>query len=85
MIKHNTSTKAFPLVMASKGEWVEIVGVTGGQVWENELVELGLIDGKKIQICHNYRASGMVVIHKGTRVALGKMLVHKVMVVPVLN
>jgi Fe2+ transport system protein FeoA len=41
-MKSEISTKAFPLAMASLGEWVEIVGVRGGAVWEKKLTELGL-------------------------------------------
>ncbi|HDN26669.1 MAG TPA: ferrous iron transport protein A [Thioploca sp.] len=85
LMKSDTSTKAFPLVMASVGEWVQIVGVRGGKDRGKNLTELGLVDRVKVQVFHHERDSGMVVIHKGTRVALGKMLVRQVMVVPVLN
>ena len=84
-MKSDTSIKAFPLVMAHEGEWVQIVGVRGGKIWEKNLTELGLVDQVKVQVFHHERGAGMVVVHKGTRVALGKILVHKVMVVPVLN
>ena len=84
-MKSDTSTKAFLLAMVSVGEWVQIIKMNSGKIGEKKLTELGWVDRVKVQVFHHERGSGMLVIHKGIRVALGKMLLHKVMVLPVLN
>lgn len=71
---------AFPLVIAEQGEWLEIVGVTGGKAWEKSLAAMGLVSGAKIQLCSDDKELGAVVCHEGRRIALGKSLIYKVMV-----
>lgn len=72
--------KAFPLVMAGKGEWVKIVGVTGGENWTRSLHAMGLVPETEVQVCHCDKGVGVVVSHEGRQIALGKALIHRIMV-----
>lgn len=67
-----------PLSMAARGEKVRIVAFRGGGNMQRRLTSMGIVIGDVVEVVNN---SGPYIIHvKGSRLALGKGLAHKVMV-----
>jgi len=72
---------AMPLSMSAAGEKVRIVRLAGGCQIEQRLRSLGINVGDTIEIINN---KGPVIVNaKGSRIALGLGLAHKVMVAPI--
>lgn len=82
LMKNENTTHAFPLAMANVGEWVKIVGVTGGKHLIKRLVAMGLIEEMELQVLQRQKGAGLVVACRDTRLALGIGMANKIMVVP---
>jgi len=75
-----SSKNALPLAMASEGESLRIVSLTGGRGFHEKLVSMGLNVGDKIEIVQR-RAGGTLVIAKGgIRYGLGGGMAQKILV-----
>ncbi len=67
-----------PLSMAARGERVRVVRFLGGHKMQNKLTSMGITIGDVVEVINN---TGPYIIHaRGSRLALGKGLAHKVMV-----
>ncbi|HDN26668.1 MAG TPA: ferrous iron transport protein A [Thioploca sp.] len=81
LMENKNITQAFPLPMATEGERVKIVGVTGGKLLIKRLIAMGLIEETELQVLQ--RENGVVVACGETRLALGFGIANKIQVVPV--
>jgi len=84
LMKSENTTQAFPLAMAGIGEWVKIVGVTGGKNLLKRLIAMGMIEDTELQVLQRYKKNaGLVVACGETRLAFGAGMANKIMVVPI--
>lgn len=83
LMKNDYVQKAYPLAMASEGETVKIVTVTGGKNLIKRLIAMGMIEETELQIVQRQRGNGLVVICGETRLALGTGMANKIMVAPI--
>lgn len=68
-----------PLSLASPGETVSIVGIDAGRGLGRKLVDMGLVPGTEIKVVTAH--GGPVIVEvKGTRLALGHGMAHKILV-----
>ena len=70
----------FPLAMAREGERVRISALRGGKGMEMRLTALGLNVGSDL-VVSQHQGGNLVVLRGETRLALGKGMAHKIMVV----
>lgn len=70
---------SMPLAMASAGERLRVEGLTGGQAAKRQLEELGLNLGVEIEVI-SANGGPMVLVVKGTRLAMGRGVAQKVLV-----
>ncbi len=82
-MKTENGIQAYPLGLATDGEWVRIVNITGGKNLVKRLTIMGMIDGINIQMLQHRTNSGVVILCGETRLALGHGMAHKIMVEPV--
>jgi len=82
-MKNQDITQAFPLPMATEGERVKIVGVTGGKLLIKRLIAMGLIEETELQVLQRQRENAVVVACGEMRLALGFGIANKIQVVPV--
>lgn len=73
---------AFPLVMAAGGEKVRLVEVRGGRCLNGRLAEMGLTPGVVFVVFCN-SGGPMILDVRGSRLAIGRRMAHKMMVVGV--
>ncbi len=71
---------AMPLAMASPGDRVRVVELTGGDEARRRLEEMGLLPGEELTVVN--KLGPVIVGLKGGRVAIGRGLAQKVMVEP---
>ncbi len=69
-----------PLAMASPGEVVRIADVRGGRGLTRRLADMGLLPGTVIRVINSQMRGPVVVEVKGTRLALGHGMAHKILV-----
>ncbi len=70
-----------PLAEVPSGQRVRITGYEGGRMMRSRLASLGLTLGREINILQNNR--GLIIVGAdGGRVALGRGVSQKIMVVP---
>ncbi len=72
---------AVPLSQLSTGRSGRLAEIQGGRQLTRRLLALGLRIGSEIQVLHR-RGTGVVVLHGGTRIALGGGIAEKLRVVP---
>lgn len=80
MKTQSTATAAYPLSLASEGERVQVVKITGGQQLMRSLFSMGITDGTELEVIQHQAASGVVVRCLESRWALGRGMAHKVLV-----
>lgn len=73
---------SFPLVLASEGERVRIVGFRGGREFAKRMNDLGLPLGAEVVVMHRQSRGAFVLGHRDVRVGLGGGMAHKVLVAP---
>ena len=74
-----------PLTMVKPGEEVILVDIKGGAGLRHRLATMGLSLGSKVKVINCNHSSGpliVVVDDSNTRLALGRGMVHKLMVEP---
>ena len=69
-----------PLSMVSPSEVVEVVTVRAGWGLQKKLAEMGLNPGVKVKIINSHGAGPVVINVRGSRLALGHGVAHKIMV-----
>ncbi len=71
----------FPLRLAQEGEWVRVVGLTGGHGFHDRLAGMGLHVGSELQVLCNPMDGKLIVCLEGTRLFLGGGMAQKIQVV----
>jgi Fur family ferric uptake transcriptional regulator len=69
-----------PLIMASPGERVHIVGFRGGRGMERRLTNMGLKRGAEVEVIKSSGPGPLIVAWKETRIALGAGMAKKILV-----
>ncbi|HDN79389.1 MAG: hypothetical protein DRI61_10460 [Chloroflexi bacterium] len=70
-----------PLSMVAPGQEVELVTVYGGWGIRYRLAEMGLNPGVRIRVIQSdFRGGPILIAVRGSRLALGRGMAHKVMV-----
>lgn len=82
LMKTENGIQAYPLSLATDGEWVRIVSVSGGKNLTKRLTVMGMLDGTCIQMLQHKTNSGVVILCGETRLALGHGMAHKIIVEP---
>ena len=70
-----------PLSMASPGNEVEIAGVKAGWGLQRRLADMGLTPGSVVRVTNCGRPGPVVLDVRGSKLALGHGVAHKIMVV----
>ncbi len=68
------------LSMASAGEEVRLVGIRGGWGIRRRLADMGLTPGETLRIVQAGSSGPLLVAVRGSRLALGRGMAHKIMV-----
>ncbi len=69
-----------PLSMVSPGEQVQVVTIRAGWGLQRRLAEMGLTTGVQVRVINNQRPGAVVLDVRGSRLALGHGVAHKIMV-----
>lgn len=69
-----------PLAELSVNEHATILSLAGGRVLTNRLASLGFTPGAQVDMTQNYGRGPLIVIVRGTRVALGRGEAAKILV-----
>jgi Fe2+ transport system protein FeoA len=69
-----------PLSMVQPGESVQVVGIRAGWGLRRRLAEMGLTAGVTVRVMNRQRHGPVVLDLRGTRLALGHGVAHKIMV-----
>ena len=69
-----------PLSMAKIGERVVIKEITGGQAAQTKLTSMGLRRGDRLEVINNNGHGRLIVGHDCSRLAMGRGIAHKIMV-----
>ena len=69
-----------PLSMVSQGDQVYIVSINAGWGLQRRLADMGLTSGLKVRVIRSQRHGAVVLDVRGSRLALGRGLAHKIMV-----
>lgn len=76
---------AVPLDSIATGRRVRLVNVDAGHELRARLVAMGLVPGRQITVTRNTGGGPVVVTAGQTRLALGRGMVHRMLVSPVDN
>ncbi len=69
-----------PLSMVSPGEVVKVVAVRAGWGLQRRLADMGLTIGVQVRVINSQRPGPVVLDIRGSRLALGYGVAHKIMV-----
>ena len=69
-----------PLSMVSPGEVVQVAAVRAGWGLQRRLAEMGLNPGVQVRVINSQRPGPVVLDVRGSRLALGHGIAHKIMV-----
>ncbi|RLA84458.1 MAG: hypothetical protein DRG31_04905 [Deltaproteobacteria bacterium] len=70
-----------PLSMVEPGREVTIVEIRAGKGLQQRLLSMGLIPGERVKVLNNWGRGPFLLQVKGTRIALGYGVVHKILVI----
>ena len=70
-----------PLSMVTPGEVVQVVAVRTGWGLQRRLAEMGLNPGVTVRVLNSQRPGSVVIDVRGSRLALGQGVAHKIMVI----
>ena len=70
-----------PLSMASPGETVRVTAVRAGWGLQRRLADLGLTPGVRVRVISSGRPGPVVLDVRGSRLALGHGVAHKIMAI----
>ena len=71
---------AFPLTMAPAGKTLQIAGVDCGTGLKMKMADLGIVPGAELRLPANSVRGPVIVIVKGSRLALGRGIAQRIMV-----
>jgi Fe2+ transport system protein FeoA len=77
-----TKNGALPLTMISPGQTVKLVQISTGRKLKHRLTELGLTPGVELQVMQDQGGPLLLSVYN-SRLALGRGMAHKIMVVPI--
>ena len=77
-----TKNGMLPLTMISPGQTVKLVQISTGRKLKHRLTELGLTPGVELQVMQDQGGPLLLSVYN-SRLALGRGMAHKIMVVPV--
>ena len=69
-----------PLSMVSPGESVKVVNIRAGWGLQRRLADMGLTPGVVVRVTNSQRPGPVVLDLRGSRLALGHGVAHKIMV-----
>jgi len=69
-----------PLILAIAGKKVRIASIEGGHQIQSRLADLGLFPNVEVQVLNGSRSGPLLVMVKGSRLALGRSLSSMIMV-----
>jgi ferrous iron transport protein A len=76
-------TMVIPLAMLQENREAVIVGVNGGRGLTRRLAEMGFTSGTRVRVLHSSPHGPILVMIRGSRIALGRGLAMKILVNPV--
>ena len=74
------SMSTTPLSSVSSGKQVHIVSIEAGWGLQRRLTDMGLTPGLKITVIRSQKSGSVVLDVRGSRLALGRGISHKIMV-----
>ena len=74
------SSHGIPLAMVAPGELVAVTEVRAGRGLQKRLADMGLTPGVQIRVINSQMPGPVLIDLRGTRVALGRGIAHKVTV-----
>ncbi len=77
-----TTNGILPLTMISPGQTVKLIEISTGRKLKHRLTELGLTPGVELQVMQDQGGPLLLSVYN-SRLALGRGMAHKIMVVPV--
>ena len=69
-----------PLSGVAPGQEVILTSISGGRQLQHRLTEMGLVRGSRFRVIANAHRGPFIVSVKDTRLALGRGVVHKILV-----
>jgi len=73
-------TQHMPLTMVGPGEKVTVVGVRAGRGLAQRLADMGLNPGVTLKVVNSQMPGPVIINLRGSRLALGFGIAHKIMV-----
>ena len=70
-----------PLSMVTPSEVVQVVAVRAGWGLQRRLAEMGLNPGVTVRVLNSQRPGPVVIDVRGSRLALGQGVAHRIMVI----
>jgi len=77
--------KSFPLALAPAYNSLEVVEVTAGHALKCRLCDMGVVPGAEIRLVSPETTGPVIIEVKGSRLALGRGVAQRVMVIDRLN
>jgi len=69
-----------PLVMASPGKLLTVIGINAGWGLQRRLTDMGLTPGVQIRVMNGQCAGPVLIDLRGSRLGLGRGVAQKIMV-----
>ncbi len=69
-----------PLAMVQPGRRVRLVAINGGRGLQSRLAAMGLAPGVEMEVVSSRLQGPFIVEAKGSRLMLGRRMVHKILV-----
>ena len=74
------TNQLMPLAMARPGEVVQVVSIGAGWGLTRRLADMGLTPGVSISVINSQMPGPVIINLRGSRLALGRGIAHKIMV-----
>ena len=71
---------AIPLSRAAAGKHVQVISIDAGWGLQRRLADMGLTPGLKVRVVGSKRPGSVVLDVRGSRLALGRGISHKILV-----
>ncbi len=71
-----------PLSMATQGEKVKIIKISGGRGFVRRITEMGLCPGAEVEVVSNFGAGPLIIGLGGLRFGIGFGMAKKILVEP---
>jgi len=69
-----------PLVMASPGKLLTVIGINAGRGLQRRLTDMGLTPGVQIRVMNGQYAGPVLIDLRGSRLGLGRGVAQKILV-----